>query len=97
MTSPLRGPKCPEGGGFAAAHFPARRAGYGAAPPASRALPAVASPRRWAHAPTLDPGDHYGPWGQEERAGPGLPPRYARREKPAAAGIVQAPEPGGNR
>ena len=27
-----------EGGGFAAAHLPARRAGYGAAPPASRTL-----------------------------------------------------------
>jgi hypothetical protein len=38
MTSPLRGPKSPEGGGFAAAHLLARRAGYGAAPPAPRLL-----------------------------------------------------------
>ena len=38
MTSPLRGPRSPEGGGFAAAHLLARRAGYGAAPPASRVL-----------------------------------------------------------
>jgi hypothetical protein len=38
MASPLRGPKSPEGGGFAAAHLPARRAGYGAAPPAPRLL-----------------------------------------------------------
>ena len=38
MASPLRGPKSSEGGGFAAAHLPARRAGYGAAPPASRVL-----------------------------------------------------------
>jgi hypothetical protein len=38
MTSPLRRPKSPEGGGFAAAHLPARRAGYGAAPPAPRLL-----------------------------------------------------------
>ena len=38
MTSPLRGPKSPEGGGFAAAHLPARRTGYGAAPPAPRLL-----------------------------------------------------------
>jgi hypothetical protein len=37
-TSPLRGPKSPEGGGFAAAHLLARRAGYGAAPPAPRLL-----------------------------------------------------------
>ncbi len=38
MAGPLRGPKSAEGGGFAAAHFLARRAGYGAAPPASRVL-----------------------------------------------------------
>jgi len=38
MTSPLRGPKSPEGGGFAAAHLLARRAGYGPAPPAPRLL-----------------------------------------------------------
>ena len=37
-ASPLRGPKSMEGGGFAAAHLRARRAGCGAAPPASRAL-----------------------------------------------------------
>jgi hypothetical protein len=30
MASPLRGPESAEGGGFAAAHFLARRAGYGA-------------------------------------------------------------------
>src|SRR5262249_1460231 len=35
---PLRGPKSTEGGGFAAAHLPARRACYGAAPPAPRVL-----------------------------------------------------------
>jgi hypothetical protein len=38
MASPLRGPKSSEGGGFAAAHLLARRACYGAAPPASRVL-----------------------------------------------------------
>ena len=75
MTSPLRGPKSPEGGGFAAAHFlgaPRRLRGRpsgpkGAAHRAARDSPAAA----------LDPGDHCGPWGQEERAGPGLP-RAAR-------------------
>jgi hypothetical protein len=36
---------------------PERRALSGAAPPVSRALPPVASPRRWAQAPTLDTGD----------------------------------------
>jgi len=85
MTSPLRGPRGPEGGGFAAAHLPARRAGYGAAPPASR----VCYASRWratALRAALDPGDHCGPWGQEERAGPGLPPRCARRANPAVAG-----------
>ena len=62
------------GGGFAAAHPLVRRAGYGSAPPASRLL-------RIADATALragpDPGDHCGPWGQETRAGHGLP-RQAR-------------------
>ena len=80
MTSPLRGPKSPEGGGFAATHLPARRAGYGAAPPASRVLRIAL--RATALRAALDPGDHCGPWGQEERAGPGLPPRCARRANP---------------
>ena len=30
----------------------------------------------------LDPGDHCGPWGQEERAGPGLPPARRAARKP---------------
>ena len=38
MTSPLRGTESKEGGGFAAAHFRARRACYGAAPPAPTVL-----------------------------------------------------------
>ena len=43
----------------------------------------------------LDPVDHCGPWGQEERAGPGLP-RAARRAKPRSGGRARAPEPAGN-
>ena len=85
MASPLRGPKSAEGGGFAAAHFLARRACYGAAPPAPRVLRIAL--RATALRAALDPGDHCGPWGQEERAGPGLPPRCARRANPAAAGL----------
>jgi hypothetical protein len=38
MASPLRGTESAEGGGCAAADLLARRAGYGAAPPASRVL-----------------------------------------------------------
>jgi hypothetical protein len=39
VAGPLRGgPQGHEGGGFAAAVFLLRRAGYGAAPPASRVL-----------------------------------------------------------
>src|SRR5215475_9442330 len=87
MTSPLRGPESPEGGGFAAAHFLARRAGYGAAPPASRVLRIAL--RATALRAALDPGDHCGPWGQEERAGPGLPP--ALRANPAVAGHSSKP------
>ena len=90
MTSPLRGPKSTEGGGFAAAHFLARRACYGAAPPASRVLRIAL--RATALRAALDPGDHCGPWGQEERAGPGLPPRCARRANPAVAGHASQPD-----
>src|SRR5215470_6703755 len=64
--------------------FLARRAGYGAAPPAPRVLRIAL--RATALRAALDPGDHCGPWGQEERAGPGLPPRCARRANPAMAG-----------
>jgi hypothetical protein len=72
--------KSPEGGGFAAAHFRARRAGYGAAPPAPRVLRIAL--RATALRAALGPGDHCGPWDQEERAGSGLPPRCARRANP---------------
>ena len=75
ITSPLRGPKSPEGGGFAAAHLRARRAGYGAAPPASRVLRIAL--RATALRAALDPGDHCGPWGQEERQAQACP-RAAR-------------------
>ena len=87
MASPLREPKSTEGGGFAAAHFRARRAGYGAAPPAPRVLRIALRATALRAAP--DPGDHCGPWGQEERAGPGLPPRCARRANPAAGGPTE--------
>ena len=83
MASPLRGPKSPEGGGFAAAHLLARRAGYGAAPPAPRVLRIAL--RATALRAALDPGDHCGPWGQEERAGPGLPPAMRAARNPGGA------------
>jgi len=89
-TSPLRGPKSMEGGGFAAAHLRARRACYGAAPPAPRVLRIAL--RATALRAALDPGDHCGPWDQEQRAGPGLPPRYARRKPPRMAGAPDATE-----
>jgi hypothetical protein len=62
--------KSSEGGGFAAAHLRARRAGYGAAPPAPRVLHIALRATALRAAP--DP-DHCGPWDQEQRAGPGLP------------------------
>ena len=51
--------------------------------------------RRYATAlrAALDPGDHCGPWDQEERAGPGPPPRYARRANPrGGAGHQSKPD-----
>src|SRR5215469_16458806 len=55
--------------------FLARRAGYGAAPPASRVLRIAL--RATALRAALDPGDHCGPWGQEERQAQACP-RAAR-------------------
>jgi len=92
MASPLRGPRSSEGGGFAAAHFLARRAGYGAAPPAPRVLRIALRATALRAAP--DPGDRCGPWEQEKRAGPGLPPRGARRANPAVAEHTGYPDAG---
>ena len=90
MTSPLRGPRSTEGGGSAAAHLPARRAGYGAAPPASRVLRIAL--RATALRAALDPGDLGGPWRQEERAGPGpAPGPGALRASPRRGGRLPIP------
>ena len=78
-AGPLRRAAGHEGGGFAAAVFLFRRAGYGAAPPASRVLRIAL--RATALRAALDPGDLGGPWRQEERAGQGLP-RRARGAEP---------------
>src|SRR5215510_13383142 len=77
------GPKNSEGGGFAATHFLARRAGYGAASPASRVLRIAL--RATALRAALDPGDPCGPWEQEKRAGPSLPPPGAGASRTARA------------
>jgi hypothetical protein len=83
-TSPLRGPKSIEGGGFAAAHLRARRAGYGAAPPASRVLRIAL--RATALRAALDPGDHCAPWAQEERQAQACPALRAARKTPRRRG-----------
>ena len=91
MTSPLRGPRAQKEAASPPLISRARRAGYGAAPPASRVLRIAL--RATALRAALDPGDHCGPWGQEERAGPGLPrhargartPRWRARELPPDA------------
>jgi hypothetical protein len=85
VAGPLRGPQGHEGGGFAAAVFLLRRAGYGAAPPASRVLRIAL--RATALRAALDPGDLGGPWRQEERGRPGACPagRAARNPDPGPA------------
>ena len=91
VTSPLRGPKSTKGGGFAAAHFRRAAQGYGAAPPASRVLRIAL--RATALRAALDPGDHCGPWEQEQRAGPGLPRRTRGAQTPVPAASGRAGEP----
>ena len=78
-----------EGGGFAAAVFPVRRAVYGAAPPASRVLRIAL--RATALRAALDPGDLGGPLGQEERAGQQPAPPCTRRP-PRRAGGTRVPD-----
>jgi len=60
-----------EGGGFAAADFPVRRAVYGPAPPASRVLRIAL--RATALRAALDPGDLGGPWGRRSGQASALP------------------------
>jgi len=90
MTSPLRGPKSPEGDGFAAAHLLARRAGYGAAPPASRVL-RIALAR---DSPAGCPGPRrpLRPLGPGRAGRPRPAPRWrAARKPPAVAGHGSKP------
>ena len=78
------GAKEPEGGRLRRRSLSrARRAGYGAAPPAPR-VPRIAL-RATALRAALDPGDLCGPWRREERAGQ-APPRRTAARKPGGAG-----------
>jgi hypothetical protein len=90
MTSPLRGPKSPEGGGFAAAHFPARRACYGAAPPAPRVLRIAL--RATALRAALGPGDHCGPWARKSGQARPAPALARGAQIPAVAGAPGLPD-----
>ncbi len=77
-----------EGGGFAAAHLLARRAGYGAAPPASRALRVSCGNGL---RPPLTPETSAAPGaGRAGRTGPARARRAARR--PVAAGGCRYPD-----
>ncbi len=78
-AGPLRGPQGMKEAAPPPLTFLFRRAGYGAAPPASRVLRIAL--RATALRAALDPGDLGGPWRQEERAGQGLP-RRARGAEP---------------
>jgi hypothetical protein len=84
--------KSSKGGGFAAADFLARRAGYGAAPPAPRVLRIAL--RATALRAALDPGASAAPGAQEERAGPGLPRRLRGPQPPRwrACSSTQIPD-----
>jgi hypothetical protein len=84
-ASPLRGPESPEGGGFAAAHLLARRAGYGAAPPAPRLLRIACGDGL---RPTLTP---------ETTAAPGARKSGQAQACPRAARGAQTPAVAGHR
>ena len=89
MTSPLRGPKSPEGGGFAAAHPLARRAGYGAAPPAPRLLRIACGDGL---RPALTPETTAAPGARKSGQAQACPPRGARRANPCSGGPQEQAE-----
>jgi len=70
-----------KGGGFAAAQPPGAPRRLRGRPSGPKGAPHRAA-RDSPSGAALDPGDHCDPWDQEERAGPGLPPRCARRATP---------------
>ena len=86
MTSPLRGPKSAEGGGFAAAHLLARRAGYGAAPPAPRLLRIACGDGL---RPALTPETTAAPGAWKSGQAQACPPRCARRANPLGGGAQE--------
>ena len=80
-AGPLRGPQGMKEAASPPLTFLFRRAGYEAAPPASRVLRIAL--RATALRAALDPGDLGGPWRQEERAGRACPAgRAARNPRP---------------
>ena len=89
MTSPLRGTESTEGGGFAAAHFRARRACYGAAPPASTVLRIPLRGTRLRRA--VDPGDRCGPWARKSGQAQACP-RAARGAQTRGGGPQEPAE-----
>ena len=93
MTAADRGGggKNKEGGGFAAAHL--QGAPRQATEPLLRPPGCCAS--RWratALRAALDPGDLGGPWGQEERSGPGPAPGQARGTPGRPGGRLRYPD-----
>ena len=90
-AGPLRGPH-PGGGGFAAADLPGRRAGYGAAPPASRLLRIALRATALRAGP--DPGDHCGPLGRKRGQAQACPTRRAALGEvslPGQPGVARQP------
>ncbi len=95
MTSPLRGPQAQKEAASPPLIFRHAAHATGAAPPASTVLRIPLRGTRLRRA--VDPGDRCGPWEQEERAGPGLPPRCARRAKPGRWRATRANRTPGHR
>jgi len=90
MASPLRGPKSPRRRRLRRRSSSGTPRRVRAAPPAPRVL--CIALRATALRAALGPGDHCGPWGQEERAGPGLPRRCARRATPPVPRVPDTTE-----
>ncbi len=82
--------RCLRPSSIAAAHLLARRAGYGAAPPASRVLRIAL--RATALRAALDPGDHCGPLGAGRAGRPRPAPALRAARKPGGGGPQEPAE-----
>jgi len=87
-----RAPGTSKEAAFAAAHLPGAPRRLRGRSSGLKGAPAARRPRRWAQAPTLDPGDLGGPWVRKSGQAQGLPLARRAARRPAVAGGCGYPD-----